>query len=384
IWQDILIFLILINFVTVCLSILIVIRNFNTSWIGKMWVTGKAETTTVMHNLIQFIGLGLFLSIFLGYLFLNPDPFEGTNSYNLFLAVFNAIANLLLILTVFKKSYYTKYSGFDFFVQTMVFFYLFCIIPILLINFVEMGAILPISNFGLLIFAILAITQAINMPRPELEEKMKRESILRRSKEGKTKKDLYVNKDDKDIVIINIEEGEEPPIFKPKPKKPEKEKSKKQISKDETLVKDGEMIIFLGLCISIQFLIVHFFINQEILFPIPFLNIPVMNLPFTWEDLDSILSIIGFGTIIIAVIIYFISKKNREWYANKFQTIAAFWEFLTLIERTERIKFLTELAEYVRETLFSGIMDFIDRARDDIEGTIEEGREFFRKLFGIE
>lgn len=385
-WKDILNLFILINMGMICLSFLIIIRNFNISWIAKLMVMGKAKNTTAFHSLNRSIWLGIGLSVYLVYLFLNPDPFKPINYNNIFLAIFNVIANLFTFLIVLKKSFYDKYPGHDFFAQTISFFYIFAIVPLILINIFLKEAVLLLINFGIIIFTILVLAQAISLSRSKLEEKLAKGVILQRLEEIESKKDLYKNKDEKDIIIINIEDESEIPIEKPKGKKsekrkPEVKKPEKQKPEVASSKKDGIMIIFLGLCISFHFLIIQFLFNGNTIFSI-FPNYPIIKIPFTLEDLDSYISIIAFGIIIATIILYFGSKKIRDIYSNNIKTQTAFWEFLTLIERSERIKFLTEFAETIRETFVSGIMDFIDRTREEIESTIKEGIDFIRRLFG--
>ncbi|MFX0133176.1 MAG: hypothetical protein ACFFDN_05985 [Candidatus Hodarchaeota archaeon] len=377
-WKDVLNFLIVINMGMICISFLIVIRNFNTSWIGRLMVGGKGKRTTAFYSIIRFTGLGIGFSAYLAYLFLTPGPFEGSNYNYLFLAIFNGIANLLLMLIVYKKSFYDKYFSHDFFVQSQTFFYGFSLIPVILISFLETEAIFPLFNFALIIFTILSLTQAITSTRSEYEERLRRGGLIERVREARIKKNSHEDTVARDIIIINIEDEDETQIDIPNAIKIEKAKQKKSVS-----AQDGKMIIFLGLCLSFHFLIVQFFINRDILFPNPLIDYPLVNLPFTWKDLNVIISLLAFGIIIVIILLYFSSNKLKEWYSNNIPMQAAFWEFLTLIDREERMEFLTQSADIIRETLITGIMDFIDRARDDIESTVREGLDFFRRFFGI-
>ncbi len=377
-WKDVLNLFIVINMGMISISFLIVIRNFNTSWIGRLVVGGKGKRTTAFYSMIRFTGLGIGFSAYLLYLFLTPKPFETSNYNFLFLAIFNGVANLLLMLIVYKKSFYDKYFSHDFFVQSLTFFYGFSLIPMILVSFLENEGIFPLFNFALIVFTILSLTQAITSTRSEYEERLKKVGLIDRIKDTRIKKNSREDTTARDIIIINIENEDETQIDIPKAIKAEKSKQKKVVS-----AQDGKMIIFLGFCLSFHFLIVHFFINRDILLPNPFLDYPLVNLPFNWQDLNTIISIIAFGIIIVNILLYFGSNKLKEWYANNIPTQAAFWEFLTLIDREERMQFLTQSADIIRETLITGIMDFIDRARDDIESTVWEGINFVRRFFGI-
>ncbi len=355
----------------ICLGFLMTFRNLNTSWIGRLWIIGKAVNTTAMRSVIRSVVIGLGISVIFVYLFLTPSPLESPNYYYLSVAILNGIASLLLTLIVYKESYYAKYLAHTFFVQALSMFYLFSLVPIMFIKFILNDISLPVYNFMLIVFAIVALTQAFTMPRTEFEEKITSSSFLQRLQVGTPKKDF---EEVKDIVIIDIEEGV----------KPEKIKPKKIEKKEPMTSSDGKMIILLGLIIPLQFLIINFYINPSVFIPIPFVEYQLITLPFSWGDLDFIISMIGLGIVIISILFYFGSKKVQDWYLNKIPLQAAFWEFLTLIERKERMQVLTEMADVIRETLISGIMDFIDSAREDFQSTIYYGREFFRRLFGIE
>ncbi|NVM00756.1 MAG: hypothetical protein HWN67_00350 [Candidatus Helarchaeota archaeon] len=377
-WKDVLNSFIIINMGMICISFLIVIRNFNTSWIGRLMVGGKGKRTTAFYSMIRYVGLGIGFSAYLLYLFLTPSPFETSNYNYLFLSIFNGVANLLLMLIVYKKSFYDKYFSHDFFVQALTFFYGFSLIPMILISFLENETIFPLFNFALIIFTILSLTQAITSTRSEYEEKLRRGGLIERIKDARIKRNSHEETVARDIIIINIEEEDETQLDIPNAIKAEKKKQKKIVS-----AQDGKMIIFLGLCLSFHFLIVQFFINRDILFPIPIMDYPLVNLAFNWQDLNTIISIIAFGIIIVNILLYFGSNKLKEWYSNNIPLQAAFWEFLTLIDRKERMEFLAQSGDIIRETLITGVMDFIDRARDDIESTVREGIDFFRQFFGI-
>ena len=377
-WKNILNALIIINMGMISLSFLIVIRNFNTSWIGRLMVGGKDKRTTAFYSIIRFVGLGIAFSAYFIYLFLTPAPFQNPNYYYLYLAIFNGIANLFLMLIVYKKSFYDKYFSHDFFVQSITFFYGFSLVPMILVSIIENEAIYSLINFALILFTIISLTQAITLTRSEYEERLSTGGLVERIRNARLNKNSHKDTVERDIIIINIEEEDETKLDIAKAIKTEKKKQR-----DKTADQDGKMMILLGLCLSFHFLIIQFFINQNILFPIPPFDYPLVNLPFSWKDLDAIISLIAFGIIIITIIFYFGSNKLKEWYANIIPMQAAFWEFLTIIDREERMEFLTQSADIIRETLITGIMDFIDRARDDIESTVREGIDFFRRFFGI-
>ena len=337
------------------IAFLIIIRTFNTSWVGRIMMVGKSPKKLFMHRIAMFINI---VSI-LAPTYLVIRYFQGNVFFDLILGLVGFVVwGVVLYATIHFSDHFSYdiyasiLSALNFIV--IIFFFMYIGEPILAIIF----------DIILLLFGVSALVQFLHSRR-KIEKVSVYTPISTRSPE------------DSSIVIIQEDDREddstEIPIF---------DKSGYSIEQETTEIRshsDGLIVILLGLILSFHFILLQF-ISEGVLG----LGIPLFSFQFTIVEFHFILVLLGYCLILSIFIAFKVSLRFRGYTTKTMSEEAAFMKFLSLIDEEERKKLLKRISKTVRDILVGGLMDLIEGQRRRWKEGVQEGRKFLRRLFGAE
>ncbi|NVM54095.1 MAG: hypothetical protein HWN66_10380 [Candidatus Helarchaeota archaeon] len=334
------------------LSYFIIIRSFNTSWVGRIMMVGKSPNKIFMHKIAIFInGVSIVAPIFLLIRY-----FLGYIISDLILAMLGFAAWGVIM---YATTHFSGYFSYDIFASILsatnlivfIFFFLYIGEPILVIVF----------DIILILFGISALVQFFHSRR-----KVERVSVY-------TPKSTRAP-EDSSIVIIQDEDDEADST-----KIPIYDESKYDMEQEMTEVRshaDGLIVILLGLILSFHFILLQFL--GDILIGSGFILLPFQ---FTLIEYHLILLLLGYCFLLSIYIAFKFSLRFRGYTTKTMSEEAAFMKFLTLIDEDERKRLLRRVSKTVRDILVGGLMDFIEGERRPWKEGLRKGRKFLRRLF---
>jgi hypothetical protein len=336
------------------LSIFIIIRAFNTSWVCRLMMTGKSPKKMLMHNIAVLINaISIFAPIFLLVRYFQ--------NYLIFDLILSLLGFIVWVVVMYATTHFLSYFAYDIFASILSTTYF--IVIILFFMYITTSTLIIILDIIFLLFGISALVQVLHSRR-----KIEKVSV-------------YVPKsapspEDSSITIIHEDETEETPLPLPK------ESDKYSLEEETTEIRsnyDGLIVILLGLILSLHFLILQIIGNLTI--ASDFLILPFN---FTLSDYHLILFLFGYCFILVIYLVFKISYRFRGYTTKTMSERAAFFKFLSLIDEEDRKRFLNQISKTVRDILVGGVMDLIEGQRSRWKDGFREGRKFLRRLFGRE
>lgn len=336
------------------LSYFIIIRFFNTSWVGRMMMLGKSPKKLFMHRIAMLINIVCIAAP----IYLLVRYFQGLGLFDLILVPFGFLAWGIVI---YATARFPNYPSYDIYASILsatnfivfIFFFLYIGEPILVIVF----------DVILLLFGISALIQFLHSRRKVEKVAVYGPKSLR-------------SPEDTSIIIIQEEEThDDTELSVP-------DETEYALEEETTEVRthtDGFIIIILGLTLSFHFLLLHFLSN--IVIGAGFITMPFQ---FTLLEFHFTLLLLGYVLILSTFIAFKLSLRFRGYATKTISEQAAFVKFLALIAEDERKRFLRRISKMVRDILVGGLSNFIEEQRQRWTEGIREGKKLLRRLFGTD
>lgn len=337
------------------LSYFIIIRFFNTSWVGRMMMLGKSPKKLFMHRIAMLINIVCIAAP----IYLLVRYFQGLGLFDLILVPFGFLAWGIVI---YATARFPDYPSYDIYASMLsatnfivfIFFFLYVGEPILVIVF----------DVILLLFGISALIQFLHSRRKVEKVAVYAPKSIR-------------SPEDTSIIIIQEEETQddtaELPVF---------DENGYALEEESTEVRthtDGFIVIILGLTLSFHFILLHFLSN--IVIGAGFITMPFQ---FTIFEFHFALLLFGYILLISLFTAFKISLRFRGYTTKTMSEQAAFVKFLALIAEEERKRFLKRISKMVKDILVGGLSDFIEEQRQRWSEGLREGRKLLRRLFGTD
>jgi len=331
------------------------IRAFNTSWVGRLMMIGKPPKKIFMHKIAMFINI---VSI-LAPIFLLIRYFQGALIFDLILGIFGFSAWAIVM---YATTHFPEHYAYDIFASILSATYLLVLIFYFL--YITTSLVAIIFDLIFLLFGISTLVQVLYSKR-----KSEKVSVL-------VPKSVQSPEDSSIIIIQDEDEGEKTKVG------PIIDESEYSIEQEITEVRsnyEGIIVIILGITLCFQFIplqLIGLTTNY-----LGFLSFPFQ---FSFTEYQFTLFLIGYCLIIAICIAFKLSLRFRGYTTKTMSERAAFLKFLTLIDKNERKRLLTEISKTVRDILVGGIMDLIEGERSRVSDGIQKGRKFLRRLFGMD
>lgn len=337
------------------LSYFLIIRFFNTSWMGRMMILGKSPKKLFMHRIAMLINIVCIV----GPIYLLVRYFQGLDLLDLCLIPFGFLAWGVVI---YATARFPDYPSYDIYASILsatnfivfIFFFLYVGDPILVIVF----------DIILLLFGVSALVQFLHSRRKVEKVAVYAPKSIR-------------SPEDTSIIIIQEEETQGDTV-----EVPGFDETGYALEEETTEVRthsDGFIIIVLGLTLSLHFMLLHFLSN--IVIGAGFITIPFQ---FTIFEFHFTLLLFGYILIISLFIAFKISLRFRGYSTKTMSEQAAFVKFLALIAEEERKRLLRRISKMVKDILVGGLSDFIEEQRQRWREGFREGRKLLRRFFGTD
>ncbi|MDD1778640.1 MAG: hypothetical protein LUQ65_10775 [Candidatus Helarchaeota archaeon] len=339
----------------IAIAAFISIRGFDSSFVSRLMMMGKAPNKIFMHNISIFINI---LSI-LAPVFLLIRFFQTSSNSDLVLAIIGFISWGVVL---YATKRFANYYAYDIFASILSATY----IVVIIFFFMYITTSLVVIVFDL-VFLVLGLSTMVQV-------------LYSKRKTGKVS--VIVPKtirspEDSNIIIIQDEEHQEKSRESPLPA--ESEYSMEQETTEVRSNYEGIVVVLLGLILSFHIILLQV-LSSIVGYP-GFFSFPFQ---FSFNEYNLTLFLIGSCLIIAIYIAFRLSLRIREYTTKTMSERAAFLKFLTLMDEKERKRLLNEIAKTVRDILVGGIMDVIEGERSRWQDSMRKGRKFMRRLFGAD